>query len=182
MDAKKKTIRNWLAIIVTVVFFAFQMYLALVKQLNPMLQSPLHLILALTLVFLYNPADKAYRKKVTKAAEAEGKPVDEKKLNAHAWMNWFDILLFICLAYMLWYVVGQNARLLDFVSVQPVYGIDYIFMVMTIVLLLIAVYRTLGIVLTIFIAVFILYAFTSPYLPGILFTKGKTFANTGRGC
>ena len=144
MDAKKKTIRNWLAVIVTVVFFAFQMYLALVKQLNPMLQSPLHLILALTLVFLYNPADKAYRKKVTKAAEAEGKPVDEKKLNAHAWMNWFDILLFICLAYMLWYVVGQNARLLDFVSVQPVYGIDYIFMVMTIVLLLIAVYRTLG--------------------------------------
>mgnify|MGYP007017378689 FL=1 len=98
MDAKKKTIRNWLAIIVTVVFFAFQMYLALVKQLNPMLQSPLHLILALTLVFLYNPADKAYRKKVTKAAEAEGKPVDEKKLNAHAWMNWFDILLFICLS------------------------------------------------------------------------------------
>lgn len=176
MDAKKKTIRNWLAVIVTVVFFAFQMYLALVKQLNPMLQSPLHLILALTLVFLYNPADKAYRKKVTKAAEAEGRPVDEKKLNAHAWMNWFDILLFICLAYMLWYVVGQNARLLDFVSVQPVYGIDYIFMVMTIVLLLIAVYRTLGIVLTIFIAVFILYAFTSPYLPGILFTKGKTFA------
>lgn len=176
MDAKKKTIRNWLAVIVTVVFFAFQMYLALVKQLNPMLQSPLHLILALTLVFLYNPADKAYRKKVTKAAEAEGKPVDQKKLNAHAWMNWFDILLFICLAYMLWYVVGQNARLLDFVSVQPVYGIDYIFMVMTIVLLLIAVYRTLGIVLTIFIAVFILYAFTSPYLPGILFTKGKTFA------
>lgn len=50
MDAKKKTIRNWLAVIVTVVFFAFQMYLALVKQLNPMLQSPLHLILALTLV------------------------------------------------------------------------------------------------------------------------------------
>ena len=77
---------------------------------------------------------------------------------------------------MLWYVVSQNNRLLDFVSVQPVYGIDYIFMVMTIVLLLIAVYRTLGIVLTIFIAVFILYAFTSPYLPGILFTKGKTFA------
>ena len=97
MDAKKKTIRNWLAVIVTVVFFAFQMYLALVKQLNPMLQSPLHLILALTLVFLYNPADKAYRKKVTKAAEAEGKPVDEKKLNAHAWMNWFDIpLSLIC--------------------------------------------------------------------------------------
>jgi len=176
MDAKKKTMRNWLAIIVTVVFFAFQMYLALVKQLNPMLQSPLHLILALTLVFLYNPADKAYRKKVTKAAEAEGKPVDEKKLNAHAWMNWFDIPLFICLAYMLWYVVSQNSRLLDFVSVQPVYGIDYIFMVMTILLLLIAVYRTLGVVLTIFITVFILYAFASPYLPGILFTKGKTFA------
>lgn len=34
MDAKKKTIRNWLAIIVTVVFFAFQMYLALVKHIQ----------------------------------------------------------------------------------------------------------------------------------------------------
>lgn len=176
METKKKSLRNWIAIIVTVVFFAFQMYLALVKQLNPMLQSPLHLILALTLVFLYNPADKAYRKKLTKAAEAEGKPVDEKKLNAHAWMNWFDALLYAGIAYMLWYVVGQNARLLDFVSVQPVYGIDYIFMVVTIVLLLIAVYRTLGAILTIFISIFILYAFTSPYLPGILFTKGKTFA------
>ena len=94
-------------------------------------------------------AEKKARLAAKAKAEAEGKPVDQKKLNAHAWMNWFDILLFICLAYMLWYVVGQNARLLDFVSVQPVYGIDYIFMVMTIVLLLIAVYRTLGIVLTI---------------------------------
>ena len=37
------------------------------------------------------------------------------------------------------------------------------------ILLLIAVYRTLGVVLTVFIAIFILYAFTSPYLPGILF-------------
>ena len=37
MDAKKKTIRNWLAVIVTVVFFAFQIYLALVKRFYPML-------------------------------------------------------------------------------------------------------------------------------------------------
>ena len=63
MDAKKKTMRNWLAVIVTVVFFAFQMYLALVKQLNPMLQSPLHLILALTLVFLYNPLTRLTARK-----------------------------------------------------------------------------------------------------------------------
>ena len=35
MDAKKKTIRNWLAVIVTVVFFAFQMYLALASSSTP---------------------------------------------------------------------------------------------------------------------------------------------------
>ncbi len=161
---------------VTVVFFVFQMYLALVKQLNPMLQSPLHLILALTLVFLYNPADKGYRDKVTKQAEEKGVPVDETVLKKRAWMRWLDLPLFIGLGYMLYYVISQTERLQDFMSIMPVYSIDYAFMAITMFLLLVAVYRTLGLILTVFILLFIIYAFTSPYLPGILFTKGKTFA------
>lgn len=160
---------------VTVLFFAFQMYIALVKQLNPMLQGPLHLVFALTLVFLYFPADYSYRKKLRKAAEAEGKTPDPELMNKRAWMNWLDIPVFVGIAYLLWYVVSQNERLNDYVvGISPVGAVDYICMVVTIIILLLAVYRTLGIMLTAFIAVFILYAWTAQYLPGILYTKPKS--------
>ncbi len=176
MEANKKlSIRSALSIAVTVVFFAFQMYIALVKQLNPMLQGPLHLVFALTLVFLYFPADYNYRKKLRKAAEAEGKTPDPELMGKRAWMNWLDIPAFAGIAYLLWYVVSQNERLNDFVvGISPVGTVDYICMVVTIVILLLAVYRTLGIMLTAFIAVFILYAWTARYLPGILYTKPKS--------
>lgn len=176
MEANKKiNVRTIAATAVTAVFFAFQMYIALVKQLTPMLQSPLHLVFALTLVFLYFPADYNYRKKLRKAAEAKGETPDPALLNKRAWMNWLDIPAFIGIAYLLWYVITQNARLNDFVvGISDVYTIDYVCMVVTILLLLLAVYRTLGIMLTAFIAVFILYAWTAPYLPGILYTKPKS--------
>lgn len=176
MEAKKKlNVRSTAAIVVTVLFFVFQMYIALVKQFNPMLQSPLHLVFALTLVFLYFPADYNYRKKLRKAAEAKGETPDPALMNKRAWMNWLDIPAFVGIAYLLWYVVTQNSRLNDFVvGISDVYAIDYACMVISIILLLLAVYRTLGIMLTAFIAVFILYAWTAPYLPGILYTKPKS--------
>ena len=46
-------------------------------------------------------------------------------------------------------------------------------MVVAILLLLVAVYRTLGGILAGFITVFIIFAWTSPYLPGILHTNLK---------
>jgi len=172
---KKISIRSALAIAVTVAFFAFQMYIALVKQLNPMLQGPLHLVFALILVFLYFPADYNYRKKLRKAAGEEGKSPDPELMNKRAWMNWLDIPAFAGIAYLLWYVVTQNERLNDYVvGISPVGTVDYICMVVTVIILLLAVYRTLGIMLTAFIAVFILYAWTAQYLPGILYTKPKS--------
>lgn len=54
---KKLEWRQMAAIALTVVFFLFQMYLALIKQLPTMLQAPLHLLFALALVYLYNPPD-----------------------------------------------------------------------------------------------------------------------------
>lgn len=176
MENKKKwTPRAIAAVAVTVVFFAFQMYIALVKQFPPMLQSPLHLVFALTLVFIYYPADYNYRKKLRKAAEAKGETPDETQLNKRAWMNYLDIFAFAGIAYLLWYVLTQNARLTDYVlGISPVYAIDYVGMIVTVLLLLLAVYRTLGVMLTAFIAVFILFAWVSPYLPGIFYTKPKS--------
>ncbi|MBQ7593592.1 MAG: hypothetical protein IJU48_04465 [Synergistaceae bacterium] len=80
------------AVIVTIAFFAFQMYIALVKQFMPMLQSPIHLIFALTLVFIYFPADYNYRKKVQKKAEEAGQVPDLALLNKNSWWNFIDIL------------------------------------------------------------------------------------------
>ena len=173
----KMSLRKIAIILVTICFFAFQMYLALVKQLTPMLQSPLHLVLALAVVYLYTPADKAYRKKVTKKAEAEGKTPSEEELNKYSFFNYLDFIAYAGIAFLLYYVLTQYQRLVDFVPfIDDVLLLDKLAMVITIVLLLEAVRRTLGSILFGFIIVFILYAWFAPYLPGILFTKGKPFA------
>ncbi|MBQ6775962.1 MAG: TRAP transporter fused permease subunit [Synergistaceae bacterium] len=170
-------LRNIAAILVTIAFFAFQMYIALVKQFAPMLQSPLHLVFALTLVFIYFPADNNYRKKIKKAAEAEGRDPDPKLLNKYSWLNWIDLIAFVGIGYLLWYVLTQFARLNDYVlGVDDVLQIDHAAMVVAILLLLVAVYRTLGGILAGFITAFIIFAWTSPYLPGILHTNAKPFA------
>ncbi len=173
-DNKKINLRQVAAILVTVAFFAFQMYIALIKQFNPMLQGPLHLVFALLLVFIYFPADFSYKKKVRKAAEAKGEKPDPVLMNKRSWMNWLDIPVFVGIGYLLWYIMTQYPRLIDFiVGIDDVTMIDHACMVICILVLLLAVYRTLGVMLTGFIAVFILYAWTAPYLPGILFTKGQ---------
>ena len=169
-------LRSIAAIIVTIAFFAFQMYIALVKQFAPMLQSPIHLIFALTLVFIYFPADNYYRKKVKKAAENIGEIPDPVILNKYSWVNYIDIFAFAGIAYLTWYILSQFTRLNEFViGVEEVLPIDHAAMIVAILLLLVAVYRTLGGILAAFITVFIIYAWTSPYLPGILHTNLKPF-------
>ncbi|MBQ7577175.1 MAG: TRAP transporter fused permease subunit [Synergistaceae bacterium] len=170
------SLRSIAAIIVTVAFFAFQMYIALIKQFAPMLQSPVHLIFALTLVFIYFPADNYYRKKVKKAAEDIGELPDPVILNKYSWVNWIDIFAFAGIAYLVWYILTQFTRLNEFViGVEEVLPMDHAAMIITILLLLVAVYRTLGGILAGFITVFIIYAWTSPYMPGILHTNLKPF-------
>lgn len=176
-EQKKMDGRKIAVIAITIIFFGFQMYLALVKQLTPMLQSPLHLVMALTVVYLYNPIDKKYRKKLTKKAEREGKEVDQKELNKFSKLNYLDVIGFAGIAFLLYYVVTQYPRLRDFVQfIDPVESIDKVAMVVTVILLLEAVRRTLGGILFGFIGVFIAYAWFAPHLPGILFTKGKAFS------
>ena len=170
-------LRNMAAILVTVAFFGFQAYIALVKQFTPMLQSPIHLIFALTLVFIYFPADHNYRKKVRKAAENIGEVPEPVILNKNSWWNYIDILAFAGIAYMLWYILSQATRLNEFIiGVEDVLPMDHAAMIIAILLLLVAVYRTLGGILAGFITVFIIFAWTSPYLPGIFHTNLKPFA------
>lgn len=175
-EKKKLNVRSLITIVVTIAFFIYQMYLALVKQLNPMLQSPLHLFFALLIVYLYNPIDKAYQKKTRKKAEAEGRTATEEEMNKYAKLRVLDVFFYACIFLLLYYAVSQSARLISFIPyISPVNTLDIVVMVATIVVLLEAVRRTLGSILFGFILVFIIYAWTAPYLPGILFTKGKAF-------
>lgn len=156
MDKKKLTPRKFAIIFFVALFLGFQMYLALVKQLPPLRQSPLHLIIALMLIYLHNPANKRH---------------PERK-----WLHLLDVVAFLGIAFMFYYVVTQSDRLINRVPfIDRVNSIDTLFMIVTIVLLLEAVRRTLGNVLTLFITGFVLFAFISPYLPGILHTKLKPF-------
>ena len=170
---KKLEWRQAVAIALTVVFFLFQMYLALIKQLPTMLQAPLHLLFALALVYLYNPPDKKYRKNLQKK---KGGDATEQELNKFAWTRWIDIAVVACILFQLYYVVTRYQSLVDHVLfISPVDAIDKAFMVITVVLLLEAVRRTLGAILFGFILLFIVYAWTAQYLPGILYTRGKDF-------
>ncbi len=171
---KKLEWRQAAAIALTVVFFLFQMYLALIKQLPTMLQAPLHLLFALALVYLYNPPDKKYRKKLQKA---KGGAATEQELNKFAWFRWIDVLVVAAIVFQLYYVLTRYQALVDHVLfISPVDSIDVAFMVITVVLLLEAVRRTLGGILFGFILLFIIYAWTAQYLPGILYTRGKPMA------
>lgn len=157
MEAKKISPRKLLMIGFVIIFLCYQMYLALVKQLPPMRQSPLHLILALILIILYNPVNKKH---------------PERK-----WMIAIDVVAFAGIAFMLYYVITNSGRLIERVPfIDKVFPIDIAFMVVTVILLLEAVRRTLGNVLLLFICIFIAFAFLSPYLPGLLHTKLKPFA------
>ena len=176
-----KQIRRTCVIGVTIVFVLFQMYLALVRQFTLMLQTPIHMCFALALVFLYNPTDKNYQKKLRKKCEAENRKSTDKERNKYAWTHWFDILIFAAIVYVAWYTLNNVDRLASYdMAVHKPITVDYIALVCVVVLLLEAVRRTLGYLLFFFIIAFIAYSWASPFLPQGVFrtvatAKNKTF-------
>ena len=172
-------VRKYCTIAVTVAFFVFQMYLALVKQMTVMLQTPLHMCFALTLVFLYNPIDKGYQKKLKKKAEKNGTTVTEDQLNKFAKFRFVDLIFFAAIIYVVWYTLYRVDVLRDYIkATMAPETIDYIAMVCIVVLLLEAVRRTLGSILFFFIIAFIVYSWTAQYFPreSVFYTKGRAFA------
>ncbi len=140
-------------IAVSVIWIAFQFYLAIFTPLHPMLQSPLHLVLALAIVFLYKPT---------------GGP------NAKGLVRFLDIPVFAGIVFLLYYFISESGRLTTRVSfVSPVTAIDRVATVVCIIVLLEAVRRILGSILFYFILFFIVYAWFGNYFPGI-FRYGGT--------
>ena len=161
MEKSSSSIRNYILNTIVVIFIGFQLYLALIKPLDPMLQNPMHLILALLVIFIVNPADKNSGKK---------------------WMKLLDIPFFAGIIFLLYYTIVEFPRLSIRVQyVDIVTTLDKMATVICIIILLEAVRRTLGKILFIFILLFIIYDWLGMYCPGILYFKGtnmRSFTET----
>lgn len=161
MEKSSSSIRNYILNTIVVIFIGFQLYLALIKPLDPMLQNPMHLILALLVIFIVNPADKNSGKK---------------------WMKLLDIPFFVGIIFLLYYTIVEFPRLSIRVQyVDIVTSMDKMATIICILVLLEAVRRTLGKILFIFILLFIIYDWLGMYCPGILYFKGtnmRSFTET----
>ncbi|MCD8351601.1 MAG: TRAP transporter fused permease subunit [Planctomycetaceae bacterium] len=151
--ATRITPRFAIILAISAIWLAFQFYLAIFTPLHPMLQSPLHLVFALLIVFLYKRA---------------GGP------NAKGIVPYLDVPFFAGIAFLFYYFVSESGRLTTRVSyVSEVNPIDYIAMIVCVVILMEAVRRVLGQILFYFILFFIVYAWFGNYFPWI-FNYGGT--------
>lgn len=143
---KSLDIRKHAVAAVSVAWIAFQAYIAVGKPLHPMLQVPLHLLLALTVIYLYNPI---YKK--------------NEKLRA---VKFLDLFAFAGILFLAYYYIHETVRLqqrIPYFSSVELLDIAAFFVLS--ILLLEAVRRTLGWNLLLFIAIFLLYAWLGQYLP-----------------
>lgn len=138
--------RKTVTVVVSVLWILFQGYIAIVRPFHPMLQVPLHLIFALTIVYLYNPIYKKHEKL--------------KKL------AYLDLIAFAGIAFLAYYYIHDTIRLQERIPYfSPLEQIDIVAFFVLSILLLEAVRRTLGWNLLVFIGIFLLYAWLGQYLP-----------------
>jgi len=152
---KKFDMRRIVLIVISIIFLLFQLYIALVKPLDLMFQNPIHLLLALFVVFLVTPINKK---------------------DAKSPLNFIDVIFYLGIIFMFVYVFSERERLIARIRfVDDVLMIDNIATVVCIILLLEAVRRILGKILFFFILFFIIYNWFGMYFPGIFFFKGTTW-------
>lgn len=149
-------------VVLTLAMTAFQLYIKLVKPLQPWAQIPLHMCFALAVVFLFNPmADKVKNK--------------ESKWRNLWWI--YDGLLLGCVAFVCYYFLSHaNALNMRVLSVDPMSTLDIVVAVMLIVCVMEAVRRTVSLALFFVILFFMAYAFFGQYVKGIFRFAGMTFA------
>lgn len=157
-----RTMPKWRYIIVValaVFWLVFQLYIKLVKPFDPWFQLPLHMCLALIMVFLMNPMADKYHNKLW-------------------WI--YDIYLLGSTCMVLWYFISQaealNYRLY---SVDPMTTLDITVAVLLIIAVMEAVRRVVSMSLFAVIAFFMGYAWFGQYVPGLLHYDGISF---GRFC
>lgn len=157
---KRFSIRKIAIIFVTLAFLLFQLYLALIKPLHPLLQNPIHLLFALAIAFLHYPIVK----NTVNGVEIKG---------IKKYLFIVDISILASIAFLGWYFLSQHSRLTNrIIYLDSITILDYVSTVLIIAILLEAIRRVMGINLLIFIGIFIFYGLYGKIMPSFLMHRG----------
>ena len=153
--------RYWTIAILAIAMTIFQLWIKLVKPLQPWAQIPLHMCFSLVIVFLFNPmVDKC---KLTKG----------KKFHKLWWI--YDIILIGFSCFICWYFLSHanwlNMRILTVDKMRP---LDITVAVMLIFCVMEAVRRVVSLALFFVICFFMAYAWFGQYITGIFKFAGMT--------
>ncbi len=147
--------RFFLLAAISVFWLLFQLRIKLIKPFQPWFQLPLHMCLALTVVFLMNPLADKYKKK---------------------WLWIIDGALLVMTGVVLHYFITHadylNNRLY---SVSPFTPYEVVVAVCLMVAILEAVRRVVSLALFGVIVFFMAYAWFGQYVPGIMHFQGISF-------
>ena len=147
--------RFYLLAAISVFWLIFQLRIKLYKPFEPWFQLPLHLCLALFVVFLMNPLADKYGKK---------------------WLWLFDIILLGMTVTVLQYFVTHAEYLNNrMYSISPVTTQEMVVAVFLLITILEAVRRVVSMALFGVILFFMAYAWFGQYIPGIMHYQGISF-------
>ncbi|PKN28808.1 MAG: C4-dicarboxylate ABC transporter, partial [Deltaproteobacteria bacterium HGW-Deltaproteobacteria-21] len=144
---QKKGTKGFLALL-GIVLALFQIYTGLFGSFDALAQRTIHLGLALLIVFLARPALKSKK----------------------SWTRYLDIAaVVICLGSIFYIFVRYDWITAErFALISPVSFLEAVLSVLTILLVLEAARRIVGMGLVVVVICFLLYPLTGPFLPGIL--------------
>ena len=153
--------RYWALALLSVAMTAFQLYIKLVKPMQPWAQLPLHLCFALMVVFLFNPM-------------AEKCKNQESKYKNLWWI--FDGVILACIVFIAYHFLTQaNALNLRIYNVDKMTTQDIIVSVMLLAIMMEAVRRVVSLALFFVLAFFMAYSWFGQYIPGLFRFAGMTF-------
>ena len=138
--------------LIAIAFSCFQIYTAYFGVLTATLQRSVHLTFAITLCFLFYPLSKKSKRKT---------------------IPFFDFILAAVAGGVVIYVTVFYEQLVQRIG-DPT-SVDLVMGILTIILILEASRRAVGLPLVIITGLFIIYGLYGPYMPGVLAHRGYSF-------
>ena len=140
--------------VLTVIWTVFQLYIKLVKPLDPWFQLPLHMCLALVVVWLYNPM------------------VEKSKSHNKLWWI-YDIFLIASSCFICWFFLSHAEQLnYRIFNVDVMTTTEVIVAVLLVINVMEAVRRVVSMSLFWVICFFLAYAWFGQYIPGLFRFSG----------
>ena len=147
--------RFWILAVISVFWLVFQLRIKLYRPFEPWFQLPLHMCLALFVVFLMNPLADKYKKQ---------------------WLWIIDAALLIMTAVVLHYFITHADYLNNrMYSVSPFTAYEQVVAVFLVIAILEAVRRVVSVALFGVIVFFMAYAWFGQYVPGVMHFQGISF-------